>query len=158
MTFDELAEMLERSPSKSLGRGVAEADINTASARLGVNLTGSYRLFLQRFGWGGIGSIELFGLGADAPPYLSLTAMTLSEREEASPALPVHLIPLMNDGGGNLYCLDSRMEDQPPVVFWDHTAGEQQEPVPVAPDFLVWLAERVARELENEGEAEVQGS
>lgn len=158
MTFDELADMLEKSPSKSLGRGASEAELNAASARLGVNLTGSYRLFLQRFGWGGVGSLELFGLGSDVPPYLSLTAMTLSEREQAHPSLPAHLVPLMNDGGGNLYCLDSRRKDQTPVVFWDHTAGEQQEPVPVAPDFLVWLAERVARERENEGEAEVQGS
>lgn len=158
MTFDELAETMQRSPSKSLGRGASETEINTASARLGVNLAGGYRHFLQRFGWGGVGSIELFGLGADVPPYLNLTAMTLSEREEAAPALPLYLIPLMNDGGGNLFCLDSRMADQPPVVFWDHTAGEQQEPVQVAPDFLAWLAERVARELDNEGAAEFQGS
>jgi len=146
MTFHELAELLEKNPSKSFGRGVAEAEINTASARLGVSLTGSYRLFLQRFGWGGVGSLELFGLGADVPPYLSLTAMTRSEREEMSPALPKHLIPLMNDGGGNLYCLDSRTAGEPPIVFWDHTAGEQQEPAQVASDFVTWLAERVERE------------
>jgi hypothetical protein len=138
--------LLERNPSKSLGDGVSETESNTASAQLGVSLTGGYRLFLQRFGWGGVGSIELFGLGADVPPYLSLTAMTRSEREEMSPALPTQLIPLMNDGGGNLYCLDSRVKGEPPVVFWDHTAGEQQAPVQVASDFTVWLAERVERE------------
>jgi hypothetical protein len=44
------------------------------------------------------------------------------------------------------------------VVFWDHTAGEQQNPVQVASNFMVWLAERVERELENDGEAEVQGA
>lgn len=86
---------------------------------------------------------ELFGLGADVPPYLSLTAMTRSEREEMSPSLPAHLIPLMNDGGGNLYCLDSRGGGEPPVVFWDHTAGARQEPAQVASDFTTWLAERV---------------
>lgn len=156
MTFDELAEMLERTPSKSLGQGVRETELNTASARLGVNLTGGYRLFLQRFGWGGVGSIELFGLGADVPPYLSLTGMTLSEREEMRPALPGHLIPLMNDGGGNLYCLDSRIEGEPPVVFWDHTTGETQEPAQVASDFIAWLTERVERELAEDGETEGQ--
>ncbi|WNG52948.1 SMI1/KNR4 family protein [Archangium minus] len=147
--------MLERTPSRSLGQGASEAEINTASVRLGVNLAGGYRLFLQRFGWGGVGSIELFGLGADVPPYLNLTAMTLSEREEMSPALPGHLIPFMNDGGGNLYCLDSRVEGEPPVVFWDHTAGKQQNPSLVASDFMAWLTERVERELAEDVEAEL---
>ena len=150
MTFNELAELMERNPSRSFGQGVGETEINIVSARLGVNLAGGYRLFLQRFGWGGVESIELFGLGADVPPYLSLTAMTRSEREEMSPALPPHLIPLMNDGGGNLYCLDSRVAGEPPVVFWDHTAGEQQEPTRVAPDFITWLTERVEQEREEE--------
>lgn len=146
MTFDELAEKLERIPSKHFGQGASEAEINTASTQLGINLAGGYRLFLLRFGWGGFGSIEIFGLGADVPPYLSLTEMTRSEREEMSPRLPSHLVPLMNDGGGNLYCLDSRVEGEPPVVFWDHTAGEQQEPTKVTSDFMVWLAERVREE------------
>jgi hypothetical protein len=154
MIFDELAELLERNPSKSLGQGVGELEINTASAQLGVNLAGGYRLFLRRFGWGGVGSIELFGLGADVPPYLSLIAMTRSEREEMSPSLPVHLLPLMNDGGGNLYCLDSRRAGEPPVVFWDHTLGARQEPTQVAPNFIEWLAERVQREQEEDGAAE----
>jgi hypothetical protein len=146
MTFDELSELMESNPAKRFGQGVRDTEINTSSAELGVELTGGYRLFLKRFGWGGVGSIELFGLGVDVPPYLSLTAMARSEREEMSPALPARLIPLMNDGGGNLYCLDVRVSGEPPVVFWDHTAGEQQEPARVASDFTTWLAERVARE------------
>ncbi|MFL5348077.1 MAG: SMI1/KNR4 family protein [Hyalangium sp.] len=143
MTFDELAQRLELSSSKNFGRGATEHDLHAASARLGVNLAGGYRRFLQRFGWGGVGSFELFGLGSDAPPYLNLVAVTESERTEMHPALPAHLIPLMNDGGGNLYCLDSRSAGEPVVVFWDHTASAEQAPEPVAPDFVSWLAERV---------------
>jgi hypothetical protein len=150
MTFDELTQLLEKKPSKNFGQGASEAEINAVSARLGVNLVGGYRLFLRRFGWGGVGSIELYGLGADVPPYLDLGAVTRSEREEMRPALPVHLIPLMNDGGGNLYCFDSRVAGEPPIVFWDHTAGQQQVPGQVASDFVSWLAERVERELEAE--------
>ncbi|QRK09498.1 hypothetical protein JQX13_05000 [Archangium violaceum] len=44
-TFEELAEMLERTPSRCLGQGVSETELNTASARPGVNLAGDYRLF-----------------------------------------------------------------------------------------------------------------
>lgn len=67
------------------------------------------------------------------------------ERTEMHPALPPYLVPLMNDGGGNLYCLDSRREGEPPVVLWNHEAGESQEPERVAADFLSWMAERVER-------------
>lgn len=143
MTFDELARELEQSPSKTFGRGASQHDLHAAGARLGMRLTGGYRRFLLRFGWGGVGPFELFGLGADVPSYLDLVAVTESERTEMRPALPVYLIPLMNDGGGNLYCLDSRTEGEPAVVFWDHTAGDGQEPAPVAPDFISWLAERM---------------
>jgi hypothetical protein len=143
MTFDQLAQRIASSPSKVLGRGASEHDIHAASIRLGVSLVGGYRRFLQRFGWGGVGSFELYGLGSDVPHYLDLVAVTESERTQMRPALPAHLIPLMNDGGGNLYCLDSKKAGEPTVVFWDHTAGEGQVPEPVASDFVSWLAERL---------------
>ncbi len=108
-------------------------------------MSGGYRQFLRRFGWGGVEDIELFGLGADVPSFLHLVVMTESERSEMSPALPTHLIPVMNDGGGNLYCLDSRGAAEPPVVFWDHTAGEDQQPQQVAADFVAWLSEELGR-------------
>ena len=144
MTFDQLAQKLESSPSKSFGQGASEHDLQAANARLGVNLGGGYRRFLERFGWGGVGSFELYGLGVDVPPYLDLVAATESERTQMSPALPSHLIPIMNDGGGNLYCLDSSKAGEPMIVFWNHTAGEEQEPEPVASDFVSWLEARLA--------------
>ncbi|CAN5884843.1 hypothetical protein BH11MYX4_BH11MYX4_03280 [soil metagenome] len=52
--------------------------------------------------------------------------------------LPVSLVPIMNDGGGNLYCLDSRSAE-PSVVFWDHEAGEKQDPTVESATFCDWL-------------------
>jgi hypothetical protein len=144
MTFDQLAQRLESSPSKTFGRGASEHDIQAVSARLSVNLVGGYRRFLERFGWGGVGSFELYGLGSDVPRYLDLVSVTESERTQMSPALPAHLIPIMNDGGGNLYCLDLRKAGEPMLVFWEHTAGEGQEPEPMASDFVAWLEEQLA--------------
>lgn len=141
MTFDELAEKLDKGPSKTFGRGATEEEINTASARLGVPLEGQYRRFLRRFGWGGISHWDLFGLGSDVPSYLNLSRMTESERTEMHPRIPHHLLPVMNDGAGNHYCLDTRVSGEPPVVFWDHEAGEAQTPDRVADDFLSWLVE-----------------
>ena len=143
MTFDQLARKLEATPSKAFGQGASAEDVRVASARLGVSLLGGYRRFLERFGWGGVGSFELYGLGSDVPRYLDLVSVTESERTQMSPALPAHLIPLMNDGAGNLYCLDSRTAGEPLIVFWDHEAGEEQEPEPVASDFVSWMEERL---------------
>jgi hypothetical protein len=143
MTFDQLAQKLESVPSKAFGRGASEHELQTASARLGVNLVGGYRRFLERFGWGGVGPFELYGLGVDVPPYLDLVAVTESERTQMCPALPSHLIPIMNDGGGNLYCLDLSKAGEPMIVFWDHTAGEEQAPELVASDFVSWMEERL---------------
>lgn len=105
-----------------------------------LRITGSYRRFLHRFGWGGVGSFDLYGLGRGAPPYLHLVTVTQSERTEMRPRLPHNLLPLMNDGGGNLYCLDlSRIDTEPPVVYWDHEQPETQKPELVAADFATWM-------------------
>lgn len=146
MTFDSLIHTLESFETKSFGRGAPDEEIDAASRRLGVALRGGYRDFLRRFGWGGVGSLELFGLGPDVPAWLDLVSVTESERSEAHPALPRTLVPLLNNGGGNLYCLEASAPGEPPVVYWDHTRGEQQVPEPVAPDFSSWLADRLRRE------------
>jgi hypothetical protein len=146
MTFDALIRTLESFESKSFGRGALDAEIDAASLRLGLGLRGGYRNFLRHFGWGGVGSLELFGLGADVPAWLDLVAVTESERSEMHPALPRTLVPLLNDGGGNLYCLDVGVPGEPPVVYWEHTGGERHVPEPVAPDFVSWLADRLTRE------------
>lgn len=80
----------------------------------------------------------------DVPPYLDLVAVTESERTQMRPALPSHLIPIMNDGGGNLYCLDASQAGEPTVVFWAHTLGEEQVPEAVASDFVSWMEEQLA--------------
>ncbi|EKR75569.1 hypothetical protein LEP1GSC041_1591 [Leptospira noguchii str. 2006001870] len=42
-----------------------------------------------------------------------------------NPKLPKYLIPVMNDGSGNLYCIDTRFVE-PFLVFWDHEIGKDQ--------------------------------
>lgn len=91
-----------------------------------------------------MGHWDVFGLGFDVPPYLDLVRVTQSERAEAVPALPEHLVPLMNDGAGNHHALDtSSPSNDPPVVFWDHEFGENQVPDHEADGFVAWLAERL---------------
>ncbi|WP_437278067.1 SMI1/KNR4 family protein [Sorangium sp. So ce375] len=138
MSIDELRTLFDESPSRSVGRGAEDSEVAAAEQRLGIKLDGGYREFLRIYGWGGIGSVELYGLGSDVPSYLDLVCIAESERREMSPRLPEYLVPIMNDGGGNLYCLDIRVEE-PLVVLWDHEAGEGQEPSVEGSSFVEWL-------------------
>jgi hypothetical protein len=138
MTFEDLAQRIESHVDRQDHIGATEDDISLAEEALGVPLTGGYRQFLRAFGWCGIGPFELYGLGAQVPEYLHLVAITRSERHEMRPRLPLYLIPIMNDGGGNLLCLDTRVSE-PPIVLWDHEQGEGQEPEPEATSFIEWL-------------------
>ena len=142
-TFVELADRLLRFEGCDLGDGVDETEITEAERVLGVRIDGGYRQFLKRFGWGGVGHVELYGLGSNVPAHLNVVDITLSEREEMGPKLRPNLVPVMNDGGGNLYCIDTNAEGEPSVVFWDHTAGTDQEPDLDADDFASWLDEQL---------------
>lgn len=138
MKLEDLVRRMESHVDCQVGIGATEDDISRAEEALGVPLTGGYRQFLRAFGWGAIGPFELYGLGAQVPEYLHLVAITQSERREMRPRLPLYLIPIMNDGGGNLFCLDTTLSE-PPIVFWDHEQGEGQEPEPEASSFIEWL-------------------
>ena len=142
MGYAELSRRLREYPGRRhLGQGATEADVSNAEAALGTKLPESYRAFLREFGWGGVDSWMLFGVGVGIPKHLDLVHMTESERTEAHPHIPTHLIPIMNDGFGNHYCLDTSSLDggECAVVFWDHEKGARQQPEVVAPKFDVWL-------------------
>jgi len=104
---------------------------------LGIHIAGDYRDFVESLGWGGADDFEIYGLGADVPDHLDLCAMTESERTVANPPLPANLLPLLNDGGGNLYCIDLLAGED--VVIWDHERSSDQTPERVAPNFSALL-------------------
>jgi hypothetical protein len=141
LPFDEVAPRLRSLDSGVFGTGASEDEIHTAETALDVRISGEYRRFLTEFGWGGFGDVEIYGLGQGVPSFLNLVDNALSERNEAMPPLPNHLLPLRNDGGGNLYCLDTADEwrAEPPMVLWNHEAGPGQIPEPIAGGFLGWL-------------------
>lgn len=142
-TYDEAVERLLSFSGPELGRGATQAQIEEAEQALGVPLAGGYRRFLEQFGWGGVESIELYGLGPGVPDHLNLVSITMSEREQMQPRLRFGLIPIMNDGGGNLYCIDTKAPDEPRVIFWDHGASPNQNESPDAEDFASWLSEQL---------------
>src|SRR4051812_16178707 len=144
MTFDEIEHQLLSHPYCSVGTGATEEEIERAAHVLRIPIRGGYNKFLRRFGWGGLHTDGLYGLGAGVPRGLDLVFITESERTEMCPPLPGHLLPVMNNGGGDLVCLDTRASpDEPPVVMWWHEDGPDQIPEPTATDFLSWLSKMI---------------
>ena len=127
--------------SRPYGVGASEANIQTAEEQLGIKLPDSYKDFLKEFGWGGAGHLEFFGLGSDVPAHLDLVMVTLEERSLYRPYMLTYLVPLLNDGFGNHYCLDTRHIESGdcPVVFWNHELDESQIPELVAENYEKWL-------------------
>lgn len=144
MVFEDVAEVLRAHPQGDLGEGATDDEISRAETDLGVVFPESYRRFLRDFGWAGVsGHFELFGLGPGVPRHLYVVGMTRSERSDFMPPTPHHLIPVLNDGGGNLYCLDTARDngEDCPVVRQDHESGELSE---VSSSFISWLAEEIS--------------
>lgn len=142
MGFDELESQLRTDRSFQPGNGAAEEEVLEGERLLAIKITGGYRIFLRRFGWANLKYDSIYGLGSDVPSHLNVVAKTLSERTEMEPNMASHLLPLMNDGAGNHYCLDTHREEngEPPVVFWNHNLEVNQEPEVVAPSFADWLS------------------
>ena len=142
MALETLIEQIRRVPNTGFGNGASDSEIEDAQRKLQVTFPTDYRIFLSRLGWGGIDYWELYGLGSDVPIYLDLVRITNSERQEMSPRLPSALLPVYNDGGGNLFCLNTEKakNDSCPIVFWDHDLDENQEPEAMADSFEVWLS------------------
>jgi cell wall assembly regulator SMI1 len=136
--YAEARRCIESLDAQDFGRGVTPEEVREAESQLGVRLPVSYKLFLAEFGWGGAESWAIAGLGQGVPLFLNLVTLTKSERDEAVPNLPSTLVPLLNDGAGNLECLDvsSFVGDECAVVFWDHEVGEATA---IADSFGAWL-------------------
>jgi hypothetical protein len=100
--------------------------------------------FLLKYGWLEVNQYEIYGLGDGVPPCLDLARMTLLERSEPAVPIPNSWICVMNDGGGNLICFDSKpiSENDPiaPILLWDHELGVTQPPHVLATSFTEWLS------------------
>jgi cell wall assembly regulator SMI1 len=147
MSISEMFRSIDLLTKKECGAGATDREIAEAEHTLDVHFPKSYRAFLSRFGWAQIYYDTLYGLGPDVPRGYALVRNALSERYEAHPLIPHHLVPIMNDGAGNNYCLNTSNlhGGECPVVFWDHEHedGPNQAPQQVSPSFDQWLIDRI---------------
>ena len=119
----------------------ANSEIIAAAEQILGDFPEDYRRFLGEVGWCGIWDCEVFGLGPGIPSYLDVVALATSEH--ADYGLPTHLIPVMNNGAGDLTCIDKgrfdSVERTAPMVVWYHETSPSEGPVDVADSFSGWL-------------------
>jgi hypothetical protein len=128
-------------------------EVAAAQAELGCRFPDSYVWFQLEFGRVARHALEIYSV-RPAAAELNIVGINLEERRDGRPALPPDLIAFSDNGGGDLYCFDTaRIEGgECAVVWWDHEAGDDQQPEPAAPGFLDWIeAELRERQAEEPG-------
>ena len=147
MSIDEMITWINLVARTEKGAGASDQEIVDVERAIGVQLPNSYKAFLATFGWARIDHDPLYGVGPDVPRPYALVRHVISERTDCEPAIPKHLVPFMNDGAGNHYCLEtSYMRDgECPVVFWDHEHedGSDQSPLQLSSSFDHWIVDRI---------------
>jgi cell wall assembly regulator SMI1 len=145
----QLLGFIDAYEQMSQGVAATEKEIESAESELGITFPLELKAYLIVFGHLEIGHHELYGLGLNIPDYLSIVKETLLERHQFRPHIPVHLLPIQNDGAGNHYCLDLSVGiEDPPIVFWNHDGDETQTPDVVSSSFTSWLLEVANETLE----------
>ena len=127
----------------------SEELIQKAEQALDLNFPPTYRTFLKKYGCGGIGGFEIYGITRDFD-YASIPNgiwLTLDERKDDY--LPKHFIIVSDTGDGYWYCLDASQVNasgEYPVVIWGLGIPEKNKEK-VAEDFGEFLFEEVQQAL-----------
>ena len=140
-------------------RPATPAQIADAERALGTALPDSFRRFQLEFGDCQNAPLDIYHVLPADPPGLNLVPINLKERTEMGPRLPPHLIAFSDDGGGDLFCFDTRAvnANEAPVVVWTHELDEDQTPELVAPSFAEWLRSELEAWVEEDREFRQEG-
>jgi len=106
---------------------------------LGIEFPPTYRLFIKKYGCGGIDGSEFFGLigpNFESSGVPDVVWITLDLRR--SSLLPDSLIPVYALGNGSYFAIDRSIKStnsESPVVFWDAGSPPEDRREDVAEDF-----------------------
>ncbi|MCP4325787.1 MAG: SMI1/KNR4 family protein [Alteromonadales bacterium] len=120
-------------------------EIESVENELGVKLPDSYCAFQLKLGDFDEGFLDIYSVRSPQDGNINIAGITRMEQNECEPKMPQHLIPFSDNGGGDSYCFDTSDPNKSEcrVVFWDHTASEDQKPEIVACDFLEWIENEI---------------
>lgn len=130
--------------------------IKAAENILGLKFPPMYRLFLKKYGCGGLGYVEVYGLTKESSPDFEKPGipdgiwLTLEERKTGG--LPNHFIIISDTGDGYWYCLDSscsNLNSEYPVIIWGLDIPEKNKEK-VADDFGEFLLQQIENSLDDD--------
>jgi len=133
--------------SKNLGRGVTTKDVQSAETELNLKFPKEYAEFLLRYGYGGVGGFEIFGLPAgDRAEEFSYPHVVELNREMRTEGLRESILAFKIAGNGEAYGLDLSDADNPQVVVsWPGDVTESAELEVVSESFGEYLLSEIAR-------------
>jgi SMI1-KNR4 cell-wall len=134
-------------PSLVLGGGLAVSDIQIANAEylLNIKFPADYFEYLKIFGWLEVDHYEFFGLGENIPKFLNLELIAPQEWETGD--LSKNLLPIWNNGGGDLYCIDLKLSDKKVSTISVFSNGDRQSEI-VEIGFEKWLTKMLSTLIE----------
>jgi hypothetical protein len=147
MSYDALRDTIRGLEDAETGAGVGDDAVYAAEETLG-RFPEGYRRFVREFGWLNAPGVEVFGLGEDVPFHLDLLQNARWEREQSGNPIPASLVPVYNNGAGDLLCFDTRetaRTRESPMFFWRHEDGPDQDLSSEAPSFSDWLLEKLTQ-------------
>ncbi|WP_052521201.1 SMI1/KNR4 family protein [Agreia bicolorata] len=129
---NELKAALATRRNVESGTGATEEEIVAVEASIGL-ISPEYRQFLLDMGWLNVGHYEILGIGKGITPANDLLEVTLDER--GYDRIPT-LIPVMNNGAGDLYCVKEGSTSSPLLLS---TLDSSPDYVVDEEGFINWL-------------------
>lgn len=125
-SIQDLEDLMERHAKRVFkGVPVTEALVEKAEQFLGVRFPPDYREFLRRWGWLGVGPLDVLGItSADFENAGAHDAVWFTADARRRIGLPHHLVVIGDSDGDVYYCLDTRGVVGSPVVVWDNIGEE----------------------------------
>jgi len=125
MKHQEVMRLIKEAGKKAFFVGQAEdKDVHQIEQQLKVGLPESYKWFLKEYGYGGIGSLEIYGKGLD-----KIAACVECTNDWRNYGLPNSFVVIEEPGMDHIVCLDTSklVDGECPVVDWiqDYGVGEE---------------------------------
>ena len=148
-------ELIESAPdeSKILGQGVSDETIAAAESALNVIFPAEYKDFISRYGYGGVGGFEIFGLPTpDNASTFTYPYVVELNHEMRGSGLSKRILAFKTAGNGEAYGLDLVDPINPKVVvFWPGDPNNEGELEIVANSFGEHLLAEIERVRERLG-------
>ncbi len=126
MTLKKILE--NKFPSLTLESegGCTDSDIKKSELQLAVSYPADYSEYLLDFGWLSVEHYEFFGLGKGIPDFLNINLVAHDEWE--SYGLDKRFLPIWNNGGGNLDCINLELstKDKSKIFVVSHETRQAE--------------------------------